>query len=436
MHLVEFGDQRLLLDCGMARDEPRQRQGYFPFDPTTLDAVIVSHAHVDHCGNLPSLVRQGYQGPIYCTPPTRDLMAVMLADSARIHEEEAQAALLVGKPGPRPRPTFTRSDTDLTIDQCVTVPYQQTLDVSPSARLRFVDAGHILGSAMIHLTLEQVGRNHSITFTGDLGRRGLPFLSEPNTVPASDLLICESTYGGRKHDTIEKMSHKLSDAVRRTVARGGKVLIPAFSLGRTQIVVHYLQHWMRQGVLPVLPIYVDSPLASDIADVYQQHSDDFKAGGQPGDPVVHYVQSPEESKALSLEKDPFILVASGGMCDGGRIVQHLRNHIDDPRTTVVLVSYQSPTSLGHRLLELRPTVRFHGRTWNKWLEVVELNGFSGHADHNDFMTLLGPLAARTSKVRLVHGELPQATALASGLRELGFADVEVPQREEVVTLSY
>jgi metallo-beta-lactamase family protein len=441
MHLVEVGDQRLLLDCGMARverEEQRLRNGQalFPFDPTTIDAVIVSHAHVDHIGNLPNLVRQGYQGPIYCTPATRDLMAVMLADSARIHEEEVHAAQVVGKTSPAPRGGFTRSDADLTIDQCVVVPYQEKLDVSTSAQLRFVDAGHILGSAMVHLKMEQAGRKHTITFTGDLGRSGLPFLSEANEVPASDLLICESTYGGRKHETVEKMAYKLSDAVRRTVARGGKVLIPAFSLGRTQIVVHYLQRWMRAGLMPVLPIYVDSPLASDIADVYQQHSDDYKAGGEPGDPVVQYVRSADESKELSLARDPYILVASGGMCDGGRIVQHLRNHIDDPRSTVVLVSYQSPFSLGHRLLEMRPTVRFHGRTWNKWLEVVELNGFSGHADHNDFLTMLGPLAERTRQVRLVHGELPQATALASGLRDIGFTDVVVPQREEMVTLSY
>lgn len=437
MHLVEVGDQRLLLDCGMARasrQDKRQRQSLFPFDPTSLDAVIVSHAHVDHCGNLPLLVRQGYQGPIYCTPPTRDLMAVMLSDSARIHEEDAQAAQLVGNAAGSARPGFTRADIDLTIDQCTVVPYEQALDISPSARLRFVDAGHILGSAMIHLTMDRAGTNHSITFTGDLGRRGLPFLSEPGQVPASELLICESTYGGKRHDSVEKMAEKLGEAVRRTVARGGKILIPAFSLGRTQIVVHYLLQWMRAGLVPVLPIHVDSPLACDIAQVYQDHSDDFHAGGQPDDPVVHYVRSKEESKELSFARDPFILVASGGMCDGGRIVQHLRHHIDDPRSTVVLVSYQSPYSLGHQLKEVGPTVRFHGRTWNKWVDVVEVNGFSGHADHNDFLALLDPLSDQTRKVRLVHGEMPQASALAAGLRELGFADVAVPQREEVVTL--
>lgn len=438
MHLVEVGEQRLLLDCGLFRgegDDARFRNGQFPFDPASLDAVILSHAHVDHCGNLPNLVRQGYQGPIYCTPATRDLMAVMLADSARIQEEDASVSQIIGRPGRSGGTGYTRLDAELTVGQAVAVPYNQPREISPTVQLRFVDAGHILGSAMVQLRMTQGGRAHSITFTGDMGRRGLPFLSEPTEVPASDLLICESTYGGKRHDTMAQMAHKLSDAVRRTVARGGKVLIPAFSLGRTQIVVHYLQRWMTDGILPRLPIYVDSPLAIDISNVYQQHAPLFHAGGQPDQPEVHYVRTPEESRDLSLSKETFVLVASGGMCDGGRIIQHLRNHIDDPRTTLVLVSYQAPYSLGSRLLEMKPTVRFHGRTWNKWIDVVQLNGFSGHADHNDFLTLLAPLAGQTRQVRLVHGQLAQAEALAAGLRDLGFADVAVPQLDEVVSLA-
>ncbi len=435
MHLVEVGDQRLLLDCGLFRgegDEARHRNGQFPFDPTTLDAVIVSHAHVDHCGNLPNLVRQGYQGPIYCTPATRDLMAVMLADSARINDEDTYVSQVIGRAG---RSGYSRLDTELTIRQCIGVPYQQPVDVSSTVQMRFIDAGHILGSAMVQLRMSQAGRSYSITFTGDLGRRGLPFLSEPSPVPGSDLVICESTYGGKRHDTVEQMAHKLSEVVKRTVARGGKVLIPAFSLGRTQIVVHYLQRWMSAGLLPWLPIWVDSPLAMDIAQVYQQHSPSFQAGGCSGEPEVHYVGSAEESRELSQLRDPYVLVASGGMCDGGRILQHLKYHIDDPRTTLVLVSYQAPYSLGARLMELKPTVRFHGRTWNKWIDVVQMNGFSGHADHDDFLTLLGPLAGQARQVRLVHGQLPQAEALAAGLRQLGFADVTVPQRDEVVSLA-
>jgi metallo-beta-lactamase family protein len=231
------------------------------------------------------------------------------------------------------------------------------------------------------------------------------------------------------------MAARMSEVVRRTVERGGKVLIPAFSLGRTQVVLHYLQRWMRDGVLPRLPLYVDSPLAEQIAAVYGRHAGTPHGTPLSDDPPVTYLQTHEEGREVTTQPEPCVIVASGGMCDGGRIVQHLRHHIDDPRTCIVLVSYQAPHSVGYRLLERRPTVHFHGRTWNKWAEVVELNGFSGHADQNDFQALLGPVAGETAKVRLVHGELTQAEALADTLRQQGFRDVGVPQREQVVCVT-
>ncbi len=438
MHLVESANQRILLDCGLhrgPRDEARTLNRHFPFDPTALDAVILSHAHVDHCGNLPNLVKQGYQGPIYCTPATRDLIAVMLADSARIQEEDAAVAGVVGRRGPSSRaPLYTRSDAAMTIDQCVTIPYGETMEISPTAQVRFIDAGHILGSAMVLLSIQQGGRTHRITFTGDVGRRGLPFLSEVSNIPAGDLLICESTYGGRVHQPAESMAAKMSDVVRRTVARGGKVIIPAFSLGRTQIVLHYLQRWTREGLLPRLPLYVDSPLAHDISEVYRQHAPNFEAPGTEDMPV-HYILKQDESHEVTSSPDPCIIIASGGMCEGGRITNHLKQHIDDPRYALVLVSYQAPHSLGHRLLEKCPIVYFQGRKWNKWIEVVELNGFSGHADQNDFLALLGTTYNETGRVRLVHGEVAQSEALAASLRKHGFRDVVVPEREETVSVA-
>jgi len=439
MHLVVVGDQKILLDCGLhrgEREEAFQRNRCFPFDPAALDAVVLSHAHIDHCGNLPNLVRQGFQGPIYCTPPTRDLVAVMLNDSARIQEEDAFVDTVIQRAGsPGRNILYSRSDARQAIQQCHGVPYQQPQAISPTVQLRFTDAGHILGSAIVELAIEHANRTYRIVFTGDLGRRGLPFLRQPSPVPAADLLICESTYGGRVHDTMEQMAAKLSEVVRRTLARNGKILIPAFSLGRTQLVVYYLQRWMRDGILPRLPIYVDSPLATHIAEVYRQHADHFPIPQLPDDPPVHYVASSEEGMAYSTQPDPCVVVASGGMCEGGRIIQHLRYHIDDPRSTVVLVSYQAPGSLGARLMERRPTVRFMGRNWNKWVEVVQVNGFSGHADQNDFAALLGPLAGATRQVRLVHGEPPQAASLAASLRLQGFLDVGVPEREEMVAVA-
>jgi metallo-beta-lactamase family protein len=437
MHLVEAANQRFLLDCGLhrgPREEARAINRHFAFDPTTIDAVVLSHAHVDHCGNLPNLVRQGFRGPIYCTPATRDLIALMLADAARIQEEDAAVAEVIGHRRAAARvPLYTRPDAAVTVDQCVTIPYGQVFDIGPGVQAQFHDAAHILGSAMVLLTIRHGGRTHRITFTGDVGRRGLPFLSEASPIPAADLVICESTYGGRLHEPMKRTAARMSDMVRRTVARGGKVLIPAFSLGRTQIVLHYLRRWMREGLLPRVPIFVDSPLAHEISAVYRRHAPELEAPGSEDAPV-RYLTHHDESHAVSTAPEPCVIVASGGMCDGGRIIHHLRHHIDDPRSALVLVSYQAPHTLGHRLLERAPTVRFHGRRWNKWIEVVELNGFSGHADQQDFVALLSPALAETGRVRLVHGEVAQSEALAETLRQQGFRDVAVPERAETVAL--
>jgi metallo-beta-lactamase family protein len=438
MHLLEAAGQRILLDCGLfrgPREEAHQRNARFPIEPNGIDAVILSHAHVDHCGNLPNLIRQGFGGPIYCTPATRDLIAVMLADSARIQEEEAAVARVAGRPTALRTPLYTRTNADEAVRRCLVVEYEQPYTIHPGIRLLFRDVGHILGAALVVLTIDQNGRELRVTFTGDLGRRGLPFLHQPCAVPPSDLIISESTYGGRRHDTLEVMTAKMSDIVRRTAARGGKVLIPAFSLGRTQVVAHFLQTWMRNGTLPYLPIYIDSPLSIDIAEVYRRHAARHLAVAPVEEPAVEFILSPEEADYLTTRPEPCIIIASGGMCEGGRIVHHLRRHIDDPRATIVLVSYQAPHSLGHQLLELKPTVRFHGRNWNKWAEVVEINGFSGHADHDDFLALLAPAAESAQHVRLVHGEPVAAQALALALSERGCRDVAAPQRGDSVALA-
>lgn len=437
MHLLEVGPHRVLLDCGLhrgPRDEARTRNRHLPFDPTTIDAVVLSHAHIDHCGNLPNLVRQGFAGSIYCTPATRDLIAVMLADSARIQEGDAEVAGVVGgRRQPDRRPLYTRQDASETVERCVAVGYNSPHAVNADVQLRFTDAGHLLGSAITSLTIQHKQREHRVTFTGDLGRRGLPYLREPSSVPAGDLIICESTYGGRTHDTVAGMAAKMSDVVRRTVARGGKVLIPAFSLGRTQIVVHYLRRWMADGVLPRLPIYVDSPLAEEIDLVCEDHASYLDADAEEID--MEFVLDADDAWYRTTQRDPCVIVASGGMCEGGKIVQHLKHHLDDPRSSLVLVSYQAPGSLGSQLLEQKPSVRFHGRTWNKWIEVAQVNGFSGHADEPDFQALLGAAVGSTGRVRLVHGEPAQSEALAASLRQMGFADVGVPDREEVVALA-
>ena len=439
MHLLEACGTKLLLDCGMyqgKREEARERNGKFPFHPKQIDTVVVSHAHIDHCGNLPTLVRQGFTGPIFATPATRDLIRVMLRDSAKIQEEDA-AHLNIARNYAEPwvQPLYTHADVEKVFGRIVAVPYGKEVDAGRGIKFRFHEAGHVLGSALVHLTADAPDRPRTLTFSGDLGRRGLPLLKQASNIPAADLLVCESTYGNRKHVPVGETIEKLYAAVRETIARGGKALIPAFSLGRTQLIIHYLQQGLRSGKVPNVPIYVDSPLAADVADVYRAHPDALgpdvaeavrEGHGVLGGDGVVYVRDFEESMRLATRPGPAIVIAASGMCDAGRIVGHLKQNVDDPRCTVILVSYQAQGTLGRRLTEPKPTVRFLGKEWNKWIDVVHLEGFSGHADKDDFLAYLTPLAGRVGKVRLIHGEKDQAAGLAGTLRDAGFADVSVP----------
>ena len=439
MHLIEVGNHKILLDCGLhqgRREEARQRNGHFPFHPDQIDAVILSHAHIDHCGNLPTLVRHGFSGPIFCTPPTRDLLRVMLADSAKIQEEDA-AHLNIARNYAEPwvQPLYTHPDVEKAFRQVVQVPYGKEVDVTRTVRFRFTEAGHILGSAMVFLVAVGTDRDRTLCFSGDMGRRGMPILKPTADIPPADLLVCESTYGNRRHRSFDETVGKLYAVIRDTVAREGKVLIPAFSLGRTQLIIHVLQLGLREKQIPPVPIYVDSPLASEVAEVYRAHPNSLSAEiakalreghGLLGGDGVNYVRDFEQSTLLASRPGAGVIIASSGMCDAGRIQQHLKALVDDPRCSIILVSFQAPGTTGRRLLEPKPTVRFQGREWNKWIEVHHLDGFSGHADRDDFLAYLGPIAGRVGKVRLIHGEREQADALADTLRNLGFPDVAVP----------
>lgn len=440
MHLVEAGGQKLLLDCGLARgsrEVARQRNSHFPFSPAEIDAVILSHAHIDHCGNLPNLVRQGFRGPIYCTPPTRELLGIVQRDSARIQEEEAFVLNVLDRPE-EVEALFTYADARQMIQQCVAVPYRQPTEITGGFRLHFSDAGHILGSAVTSMTIPCQHRDRSLTFTGDIGRRGLPYLPEPAPLPAADLIISECTYGGGIHPTLEQIAKTMTSVIRRTIARGGKVLIPAFSLGRTQLITYYLQVWMREGRIPEVPIFIDSPLAVDLAEVHRRYAGHLigEAACLLREPVemVHYASTYDESQELAGRRGPCIVIAASGMCEGGRILRHLKENIDDPRASILLVSYQAPGTIGNRLLEPKRTLRFHGRDWNFWAEVVNVQGLSGHADQNDLLSLLAPLAHCAGQVALVHGEVDRAELLASALREQGFARVAIPVIGETLRL--
>src|SRR5262245_976932 len=447
MHQVDACGQTLLLDCGRFpghRAATLQRNREFPIRPRDIHAVLLSHAHIDHCGNLPNLVRQGFAGPIYCTPATRALAAVMLGDAAKIHEEDANYLNRKRAKGePKIEPLYTGREVYRTLLRLQVVPYDTPVSIAPGLEATFVDAGHLLGSAMVSLRLDGPGGTRRLTFTGDLGRPGLPILRDPAPVPPGDLLISESTYGGHTHEPVEETAERLGEVVRRTAARGGKVIIPAFSVGRTQTVVYFLHQLMSAGRLPDVPVFVDSPMAVRATEVFRAHPECFD---QPtlrlleehpdlfGEQRIKYIDKVHDSIALNDEAGPCVILSASGMCEAGRILHHLKHNIEDPRSTVLIAGYQAEGTLGRRLVERRPEVRILGRALQLKPEVVVLNGLSSHADHGDLLRALGPLAEATRRVRLVHGEPERAEAMADGLRTAGFDDVAVPERGETVML--
>jgi metallo-beta-lactamase family protein len=443
MHRVDARGQTLLLDCGLFqghRAESRRRNEEFPFRPKDVDAVLLSHAHVDHCGNLPNLVKQGFAGPIYCTPATRALAGVMLGDAAKIQEEDAAYLNRHRDKGePKVEPLYDGRDVYRTLLRLQAVDYDKPAAVGRGLEATFTDAGHLLGSALVHLRIDGPGGERTLTFTGDRGRPGLPILRDPAPVPPADLVIGESTYGGHTHEPVEETAERLGEVVRKTAERGGKLLVPAFSVGRTQTVVYFLHQLMNAGRLPDVPIYVDSPMAVRATEVYRAHPECFDdetrrlLAADPdlfGEQRIKYIDKVDESIALNGRPGPCVIISASGMCEAGRILHHLKHNIEDARNAVLIVGYQAADTLGRRLVERRPAVRILGREYKVQAEVVVLNGLSSHADHADLLRDLGPLAGAVKRVRLVHGEPERAAALAAALTAAGFADVAAPDRGE------
>src|SRR5581483_4119052 len=368
------------------------------------------------------------------------LAGIMLGDAAKIQEEDAAYLNRHREKGEaKVEPLYDGRDVYRTLLCLKSVRYDTPTEVGPGLTVTFVEAGHLLGSAMVALRIDGPDGPRRLTFTGDLGRPGLPILRDPAPVPLGDMLISESTYGGHTHEPVEETAERLGEVVRRTADRGGKLLIPAFSVGRTQTVVYFLHQLLNAGRVPQLPVYVDSPLAVRATEVFRSHTECFDESTlellrqQPdlfGERWIRYVEKVHDSIALNSLPGPAVIISASGMCEAGRILHHLKHHIADSRSTILIVGYQAQHTLGHRLVERQPEVRILGRSFPLKAEVVVLNGLSSHADHGDLLASLGPLAGTARHVRLVHGEPERADALATGLRTIGFTDVAVPDRGE------
>ena len=451
MHVLTVGGKTILLDCGTyhgRREEARQRNENFPFDPAAVDAVVLSHAHIDHSGNLPTLVRQGFRGSIYATSATRDLCAVMLRDSAYIQERDTE---FVNKKNhqkglPPVLPLYTQDDVDETIPLFKSVDYSTTFEVLDGVTARFEDAGHILGSASVLLKLRENGTAVSLAFTGDMGRPNLPILRDPRFIGDADYLISESTYGGRLHAPVEAMEDQLLEPLRRGCERKAKMVIPAFSVGRTQELVYVLHKLSNAGKIDKLPVFVDSPLSINVTNVFRDHPECYDEDTREmlkkspsNDPFgfkrLTYVRDVADSIALNERPGPFIVISAQGMCEAGRILHHLRNTISDPKNMVLIVGYQAEHTLGKRLVMREPVVNIFGEPHNLKAEVVVLNSFSGHADKNELLAYISQFdRKRLKKTFLVHGDEDQCEKLAAGLTDTGFRDVIVPARSNVVPL--
>jgi metallo-beta-lactamase family protein len=448
MHLLEANGDKILLDCGLyqgKRAEAAVRNKTFPFDPKEINTLVLSHAHIDHAGNIPNLVKQGFKGEVVCTSATRDLSDVMLEDSAYIQEKDAEFMnKKLAKKGRTPAPSelieplYTVEDARAALTQFRGYPYHHEIEVGRGVRVKFKDAGHILGSATVAFTIDgNGGGTKRVTFTGDVGRPGMPIIRDPEPLDPADLVISESTYGDRDHPPIEDEETKLAELIKRTASRGGKVIVPAFSVGRTQNLVYMLHRLFLRGALPSLPIYIDSPLSTKATMVYRAHPEAYDEEtraeflSDKRDPFgfkrVTYISAVELSKALNDQPGPYVIIAASGMCEAGRILHHLKNNITDPRNTVLIVGFQAENTLGRRLVERAPVVKIYGEEYPVRCEVVTMNGLSAHADRTGLVRMFQQLPQKPRTTLLVHGEVKQSEALVERLASTVGVQATIPQ---------
>jgi metallo-beta-lactamase family protein len=447
LYLLEINGQRVLLECGLfqgRRGETMERNRNFPFDPKAIDAVILSHAHIDHCGNLPNLCRQGFEGNIYCTFATRDLASIMLQDSAEIQRDDAAyVSKKRAKHGlPPVEPLYTATDAEKAVRQFVAFNYDRPTPVTDGVTVTFRDAGHILGSAQVVLDIREQGRKFRYLFSGDVGRGGDDILRDPERVADVDFLQVESTYGGREHTAKGHANEQVAQLVRETLDKKGKVIIPSFSVGRTQQIVYTLHQLTLAGQLARVPIYVDSPLSVNATEVYRLHPECFndsiyrflREKENPfGMENLTYIRELAHSMKLNDLKEPAIIISASGMAEAGRIRHHLANHIGDAANLVLFIGYCAEHTLGAQILAGRNPVNIFGEPHQVRARIASLDSFSGHADKNELRRYVEGLEGKIKKIAVIHGEEAQALAFSETLREMKpKAGVMVPQFQETM----
>ncbi len=447
-HLLEVNGKKILLDCGLfqgRRQEAFEKNSWFGFNPREVDAAVLSHAHIDHSGNLPTLVKKGFKGVIYCTEATQNLCDVMLMDSAYIQESDAE---YMARKHPdtalQPiEPLYTQEDAKLALKSFKGESYDKPFEVVPGVSVTFREAGHVLGAAIVEVDIEENGKKKKLVFTGDLGRYRLPIIRDPYVVRKADYLLCESTYGNRTHDPIEEGIPALARVINRTVKRGGKIIIPAFALERSQELIYSLHLLIHEKQIPEnLPVFLDSPLANAITDIFKQHAElydkeirsQFKS---PKNPFtmrqLRQIADVEESKKLNHFIGPCVIISASGMCEAGRIRHHLKNNIEDPKNTVVAVGYMAENTLGRKIVEGKKQLKIFDHMYKMKAEVVVMEAFSAHADMNGLDKYVKGIKG-LKKVLLVHGEADQSEPFAERIRGFSKADPVIMQPQVTIDL--
>jgi metallo-beta-lactamase family protein len=430
-HLIEVNGARILLDCGLfqgRRKEAAERNQNFPFDPVSIDCVVLSHAHIDHSGNLPHLTKRGFTGNIYATPATRDLCSIMLPDAAHIHESDIawlnrrrtrdHLPLLV--------PNYTMLDAEQCLTQFITVGYQRPMTISEGVTMTFIDAGHVLGSAQIILDIDdhETGRKSRLLFSGDVGRPGNDLLEEAATCDEVDYVIMESTYGGRKHEMAAQTSEHICQLIHQIQEHGSRIVIPSFAVERTQQLLYTLDKLSHENCFTPVPTFVDSPLAVKATEIFREHLNDLKPAVRDAlfmrnDPFgfegLQLVRTVEESKALNFLKGPAIIISASGMAESGRILHHLRNNLGNPNNIILFVGYCAENTLGWKLRNGFPKVNILGDEFEVKARIETLDSFSGHADHDELLAYFDRITGPKKRVFLVHGEPAHSAALRDAL---------------------